>query len=168
MKPVVPDTVFPSLGVERKALEKSPAGIQVWMVGAASEAELEQSQATNRGTQGVAGFYASEKLKLGVIVDLRDYHRHCPKTACINLHMMHSPFKAGGLDPTLNHDLMLDTVIGIPLKKVTKEQMTARTTTKDIGKAKQFIVDKKREKFSIWGVLLYPGSQLRSNQHGHD
>ena len=59
--------------------------------------------------------------------------------------MMHSPWKAGDQDPTLNHDLILDKVTGKPLEKALKERMTARATTKGIDKTKQLIVDKKRE-----------------------
>ena len=43
----VPDTVVSSLGVEREALIKSPAGIQAWMTRAAFEIKTEQPQTMN-------------------------------------------------------------------------------------------------------------------------
>ena len=57
--------------------------------------------------------------------------------------MTHSPWKTVGQDPAFNNDLMLDIAIRKPPENATKEWVTARTTIKDFGKSKQFIMDVK-------------------------
>lgn len=111
---------------------------------AETEAEMEQPQVMNCGNRDIASWHESDKLKFGTIVELREPHGYHPKTTQIDQHMMCSPWKAGGL----HHDIMLETVTGMPLKKAITEQVTARTT-KDIGKSKQSIVDENEEQWSL-------------------